>query len=78
MKIGTTPKITIAAIGIIVLLYIGFGVHQIILPKFGISKEPPSSVQTAPQNRLTGIDTNQKMEDGKNQRQISDKEMEQD
>ena len=75
MKIGTTPKITIGAIGIIVLLYIGFGVHQMIWSKFGGAKDVSSSVQTAPQNRLAGIDTNQKMEDGKNQRQISDKEM---
>ena len=78
MKIGTTPKITIGAIGIIALLCIGFGVHQIILPKFGVSKDGSSSVQTeAPSKELVETDTNQETENRESQPQISDKEMEQ-
>ena len=74
MKIGTAPKITVGAIGIIALLFIG--VHQMILPKFGDSKNTVPSVQTeAPSEELAETDANQETEAGKTQRQISDQDM---
>ena len=74
MKIGTAPKITVGAIGIIALLFIG--VHQMILPKFFAPKDNASSVQTkVPSEELVETEANQKTEDGKTQRQISDQDM---
>ena len=75
MKIGTAPKITVGAIGIIALLSVG--VHQIILPKFGGSKNTVSSVQTEAPSELAETDANQETEEGKKQPQISDQDMEQ-
>ena len=79
MKIGTTLKITVAAIGIVGLLCIGIGVHQIILPKFGASTDTRSSVQTTAPSGLAETDVNQEKEnrENQNQPQISAKEMEQ-
>ena len=73
MKIGTAPKITVGAIGIISLLLVG--VHQIILPKFGGSKNTASSVQTEAPSELAETDANQETEEGKKQPQISDQDM---
>ena len=73
MKIGTAPKITVGAIGIIALLSVG--VHQIILPKFGGSKNTVSSVQTEAPSELAETDANQETEEGKKQPQISDQDM---
>ncbi len=76
MKIGTAPKITIGAIGIIALLFVG--VHQMILPKFFGSKDTASSVQTeAPSEQLVETETNPETEESVKQPQISDKDMEQ-
>ena len=76
MKIGTAPKITVGAIGIVALIFVG--VHQIILPKFGASKNTVTSVQTeAPSEELAETDANQETEEGKTQHQISDQDMEQ-
>ena len=76
MKIGTAPKITVGAIGIIALLFIG--VHQMILPKFFGPKDTVSSVQTeAPSEQLVETDTNPETEESVKQPQISDKDMEQ-
>ena len=86
MKIGTTLKITVAAIGIVGLLCIGIGVHQIILPKFSASKDTSSSVQTpittstpttlTPKERAQ-TDANQETENRENQRPISAEERQQ-
>ena len=73
MKIGTAPKITVGAIGIISLIFVG--VHQIILPKFGGSKNTASSVQTEAPSELAETDANQETEEGKKQPQISDQDM---
>ena len=74
MKIGTAPKITVGAIGIIALLSIG--VHQIISPKFFGSKDNIASVQTeAPSGPLVETEANPETKDGVKQPQISDKEM---
>ena len=75
MKIGTAPEITVGAIGIIALLSVG--IHQIILPKFFGTKHTASSVQTEAPSGLAEMEVNQQTEDSKNQRQFSDKEMEQ-
>ena len=48
MKIGTAPKITVGAIGIVALIFVG--VHQIILPKFGASKNTVTSLR--PRHRV--------------------------
>ena len=74
MKIGTAPKITVGAIGIIALLSVG--VHQIISPKFFGSKDNVASVQTeAPSGPLVETETNPETKDGVKQPQISDKDM---
>ena len=78
MKIGTAPKITVGAIGLVGLLFIGIGVHQIILPKFSGAKDTATSVQsTAPSEELVETDTNQETANRENQPQISDQDMEQ-
>ena len=78
MKIGTAPKITLGAIGLVGLLFIGIGVHQIILPKFSGSKDTVASVQAeAPSAEIVEMDTNQETENRENQPQISDQDMEQ-
>ena len=73
MKIGTAPKITVGAIGIITLLFVS--VHQVILPKFFGSKNTVSSVQTEAPSELAETDANQETEEGKKQPQISDQDM---
>jgi RNA polymerase sigma-70 factor (ECF subfamily) len=76
MKIGTASKITVGAIGILALIFVGIGVHQIILPKD--VKDTASSVQpTAPSEELVETDTNQEADNRENQPQISDQDMEQ-
>ena len=76
MKIGTAPKITVGAIAIVGLIFVGIGVHQIILPKD--VKDTASSVQpTAPSEELVETDTNQEADNRENQPQISDQDMEQ-
>ena len=78
MKIGTAPKITVGAIGLVGLLFIGIGVYQIIVPKSGGAKDTVVSVQAeAPSEERVETDTNQETKDGKNQPQISDQDMEQ-
>ena len=79
MKIGTAPKITVGAIGIIALLFIGISVHQIILPTSEVLKDVPPSVQapttTFTPRRFTEMDTNSETENRENQPKISAKEM---
>ena len=80
MKIGTAPKITVGAIGIIALLFIGIGVHQMILPKSEVLTDASPSVQspttTFTPRRFTQMDTNNlETENRENQPQISAKEM---
>ena len=86
MKIGTTLKITVTAIAIVALIFIGIGVHQIVLPKFSASKDTSSSVQTpittstpttlTPKERAQ-TDANQETENRENQRTISAEERQQ-
>ena len=77
MKIGTAPKITVGAIGLVGLLFIGIGVHH-ILPKSDSAKDTAASIQAeAPSEALVETNTNQETENRENQPQISDKEMEQ-
>ena len=86
MKIGTTLKITVTAIAIVALIFIGIGVHQIVLPKFSASKDTSSSVQTpittstpttlTPKERAQ-TDANQETENRENQRPISAEERQQ-
>ena len=76
MKIGTAPKITVGAIGIIALLFVS--VHQVILPKFFGSKDTASSVQTeAPSEAPAETETSQETKNRQTRHQISDQDMEQ-
>ncbi len=76
MKIGTAPKITIGAIGIIALIFVG--VHQMILPKFFAPKDNASSVQTeAPSEAPAETETSQETKNRQTRHQISDQDMEQ-
>jgi RNA polymerase sigma-70 factor (ECF subfamily) len=76
MKIGTAPKITLGAIGLVGLLFIGIGVHHIL--SSDVPENTPSSVQTeAPSEEVVKKDTNQETENRENQPQISDQDMEQ-
>ena len=76
MKIGTAPKITVGAIGIIALLF--SGVHQIILPKFFDTQHTASSVQIeAPSEDLAETEANPEGKNRQTRHQISDQDMEQ-
>ena len=72
MKIGTAPKITVGAIGIIALLSVG--VHQVILPKFE-GKNTASSVQTdASSKERVETEANQETKNRQPRHQISDQD----
>ena len=75
MKIGTAPKITVGAIGIVALIFVG--VHQIILPKFFGTRVSLHPFIDTPSEQLAETETNPETQEGVKQPQISDQDMEQ-
>ena len=75
MKIGTAPKITVGAIGIVALIFVG--VHQIILPKFFGTRVSLHPFIDTPSEQLAETETNPETQEGVKQPQISAQDMEQ-